>query len=420
MNEGGWRRPLILAGCVLICMVSAAPVIATTTSLFIVPISREFGWGRTEFPLAIMAAAWIGGLVAPVAGGMLDRYGTKPIMLIGTVAFALSNVLLAFSDGVKLHVYPAYMLLGASSSFCGNFGVNKIISAWFSESRGKALGLSVGLGVGLGSALTPLLTEYFIQHGGWRFAYVALGTAVFVLAFPSILFLTPNTRSPKSSEPITDASAGLSVSQSLATREFWLIIALTLFNGFAAGAISGHWAPIQVERGVSIEVATLLLSSFGLVKVLAQVGGGALLDRIQTPKLAALILFPAFLAATAYAFASGPRLVVPAALLFGLGEGAELGLLPYLVSRYFGVRRIAEIFGYVAAASIISAGLGNVAMGSIFDATHSYRFGLFIGAGCLLLAVLCAIGLGPYRFEVASHRMKKAGDAENLAPVTVL
>lgn len=400
-------------------MVSAAPVIATTVSVFIVPISREFGWGRAEFPLAIMAAAWVGGLAAPLGGRALDRLGTKPVMIAGAVLFGLANIMIAFSDGVRLHTYPLYMLLGAASSFTGTFGVNKIVSVHFPETRGKALGLALGGGVGLGSAITPLLVQHFVQHEGWREAYIALGILVIAVTAPAVLFLTPNTISPTDAagDPEAGRAPGLTARQAFRTSEFWLLLGLTIFNGFAAAMISGHWIPMQTERGVSIGLATALLSGFGLIKVFAQLGGGILLDRFQTPKLAMMILVPVFISACAYALAQGPTMVITAALLFGLGEGAELGLLPYLISRYFGVARFAEIYGYFAAAAIISGGLGNVTMGRIYDVTGGYGSGLGVGAALLLLAIAAAAFLGPYRFALeaptSAVRMNKpAGEPE--------
>jgi len=396
------HKSAVLLGCALASLVSAAPVIATTVSLFIVPVSQEFGWDRSQFPLAIMAAAWVGGLCAPLAGRVIDRLGAKTVMLFGIAVFALANVLLAFADGSRLQTYALYMLLGSSSSFSGTIGVTKIISGLFQEGRGKALGVSLGIGVGLGSALTPLLTEFFIHNYGWRAAYVALGAMVFLVAFPAVLFLAPaHTPSPMmASQGNANLPDGLSVGQAARTREFWLLALLIISNGFAAGSISGHWVPMQTERGVAIGLATALLSAFGIVKIAAQIGGGVLLDRIQSPRLALLILVPVLTAAAAFAFGSGPPSIVVAALLFGLGEGAELGLIPYLLGRYFGLRRFGEIAGWMAAASIISAGLGNVGMGRLFDLTGDYQFGLYCAVGYAALAMAAAAGLGPYRYAI--------------------
>ncbi len=276
--------PLVLLGCLLCSMVTASPIIATTVSVFIVPISKEFGWARTQFPLIILVSAVIAGVVVtPLAGRVLDRLGTKPVMIAGAVVFAIANVLAAFNDGVVWHAFLIYLLIGSSASFTGMFGVNKIVSVWFSKTRGRALGVTVGLGVGLGAAMTPLLTQYFVQHSGWRSAYFALAALILVFTIPSVLLLTPNTKGAKADLAKAGGpdEARLSTRQILKMRDFRLLIVLAAANGLAAGGLMGHWIPIQTGRGMSITLATLLLSSFGLLKAFAQVGGGLLLDKIS-------------------------------------------------------------------------------------------------------------------------------------------
>jgi MFS family permease len=391
----------MLLGGTLISMVSAAPIIATTISVFLMPLSKEFGWGRTQFPVIILTSGLIAGALTPLAGRVLDRVGTKPVMVAGSVVFALGNVLAANGDGVVWHEFLIYMLIGSSASFTGAFGVNKIVSVWFAEGRGRALGLTTGLGVGLGAAMTPLLTQYFVQHGGWREAYYALAAAILLLSVPAVLFLTPDTRSARAATelPAPDAE-GLSIGEVMRTREFWLLMLLTVANGFATGGTMGHWIPIQTGHGLTIGLATALLSGFGLLKIVAQVGGGAMLDRFQTPRLAFMFLVPVTLGIVTVAVTGNPAIVIVGAVLFGLGEGAENALLPYLASRYFGVKRLAEVFGYIAAAMIISGASGNVVMGRIFDVTGSYSVGLWINVASILVSGLAAALLGPYRFAL--------------------
>jgi MFS family permease len=400
--------PLVLLGCLLCSMVTASPIIATTVSVFIVPISKEFGWARTQFPLIILVSAVIAGVVVtPLAGRVLDRLGTKPVMIAGAVVFALANVLAAFNDGVVWHAFLIYLLIG---SFTGMFGVNKIVSVWFSKTRGRALGFSVGLGVGLGAAMTPLLTQYFVQHSGWRSAYFALAALILVFTIPSVLLLTPNTKGAKADLRKAEGpdEARLSNRQILKMRDFWLLIVLAAANGLAAGGLMGHWIPIQTGRGMSITLATLLLSSFGLLKAFAQVGGGLLLDKIQTPRVALIFFVPITLGILLIAAAPGPSVVVVGAVLFGLGEGAENALLPYLVSRYFGIGRLAEIFGYVAAALIVSSSTGLVVLGKIFDVTGSYAVGLWVSTGFIVIALLAAGSLGAYRYRLVAESEPKA------------
>ncbi|MBL6938234.1 MAG: MFS transporter [Alphaproteobacteria bacterium] len=411
-QSSSWLSPemRVALGCGIISTVTAAPVIATTASIFILPVSQEFHWPRYEFPLAIMAAAWVGAAAAPVAGRLIDRYGARTIFLIGITAFAAANILLAFSSGQRFIAYPLYMLLGASSSFSGTIGLNKVISAWFHDTRGRALGWSLGAGIGVGAFVSPLLTQYCIHSFGWRAAYLALGTLVFAVAFPAALFFIPNTL-PKIVSAVSAGGAGLTTKEAMRTREFWLLLGITVFNGFAAGGIGGHWLPIQTAHGATVGLATVLLASLGLIKIASQVGAGALLDRFQTQRLAVPLLLPILISLIFFALAKTAGSAALAGILFGLGEGADVCLLPYLASRYFGMKNLGEISGYIAASAIISGGLGNVGMGAFFERTGSYDFGLVVACGIFSLALLVALGLRSYRFGQGAHSLDETGTA---------
>jgi len=92
-------------------------------------------------------------------------------------------------------------------------------------------------------------------------------------------------------------------------------------------------------------------------------------------------------------------LLFPAVLLIGLGIGAEVDIIAYLVGRYFGLRAFGEIYGYAFASYVLAGALGPWLMGVGFDRFASYSsilVGFFLAT---LLAVVLMGRLGPYRFR---------------------
>jgi len=85
------------------------------------------------------------------------------------------------------------------------------------------------------------------------------------------------------------------------------------------------------------------------------------------------------------------------ALLLGGSLGAEVDMLAYLASRYFGLKCFAQIFGVLFGAVMIAMGLGPVAFGFVFDLTGSYQAMLAVGAGLCLLASSLVLTLRPYQ-----------------------
>jgi MFS family permease len=92
-----------------------------------------------------------------------------------------------------------------------------------------------------------------------------------------------------------------------------------------------------------------------------------------------------------------------AAFLIGLGMGAEVDMIAYLASRYFGLRSFATIYGYAFAAFMVAGALGPLMMGAVFDHFHSYGVGLVAAAIAAVGAVALLTFLGPYRFGPAEQ-----------------
>jgi len=84
------------------------------------------------------------------------------------------------------------------------------------------------------------------------------------------------------------------------------------------------------------------------------------------------------------------------AALLGLGVGAEADVMPYLISRYFGIRALGELFGYVFGAYTLGVAIGPVVMGAGFDATGSYHLPLTTFALALLVAIVGTVTLPKY------------------------
>jgi nitrate/nitrite transporter NarK len=94
----------------------------------------------------------------------------------------------------------------------------------------------------------------------------------------------------------------------------------------------------------------------------------------------------------------------------GLGQGSEFDILPYAISRYFGLRALGEIYGYAFAAIALGGALGPLVMGVSFDATGSYSLALVSFAVASFTAAGLMMGLGPYRvWEPAAEPVVAAG-----------
>jgi MFS family permease len=161
-------------------------------------------------------------------------------------------------------------------------------------------------------------------------------------------------------------------------------------------------AAILSDRGTTIQAAALGSSLLGAALLIGRVGSGYLLDRFFAPYLAA-IFFGGAAVGIGLLWTAAPGIAFAGAFLVGLGLGAEMDIIAYLTSRYFGLRSFGEIYGFAVAIFLLAGALGPLAMGAGFDLTGSYNTPLAGLFSSTLVAALLMTRLGPYRYQAGQH-----------------
>jgi predicted MFS family arabinose efflux permease len=196
---------------------------------------------------------------------------------------------------------------------------------------------------------------------------------------------------------------GMSAREAVRSADFWLLAVSIFLVVMTTVGATVHLIPLLTDHGASIARATAALSVGGATQIVGRVVGGYCVDRFHAPKVAA-VFFAApilgfLLLVTNTANGVGPYV---AAALIGLALGAEMDLMAFIVSRYFGLKAFGEIFGYLFAIFSLGASVGPVAMGMSFDLTGSYDRGIIGLAVSLAVAVFLVARLGAYRYPARS------------------
>jgi len=280
---------------------------------------------------------------------------------------------------------------------------SKVITEWFDRQRGLALGLALA-GVGLGTALIPQLSNALVSNFGWRMGYVGLGVTIFVLAFlPVALFVREPP--PRSAERHAQAAAvGISFSEAMRDRRYWAT-ALVFF--FAATTINGsiiHVVPLLTDRGIAPGAAAAALSAAGIALIGGRIVAGYLLDKIFAPYIAIFFLLCPMAGIAILGGGALGSWPVVGTILLGLGIGAEIVILSFIISRYFGIRFFGALHGFGFALALIGNAVGASMLGWFFQLAHSYTPGFAVFE--VLLAAACGLmlTLGPYRYPAVAER----------------
>jgi MFS family permease len=388
----GW---LVVFGSTLALIVGNGPIILFTFGVLLQPISAEFGWQRSVLASAVVVSHIAGAVMMPFVGTLVDRFGVKRVALPAIVMFALATAcggLLGASPMAFILLYGFLGLVGAGHS---TLTYGRAVSTWFDARRGLALGITLA-GIGIGAALMPKYTHYFVANYGWREAYFALGALLFVVGFPSVALFVRD-RTPRNSIERA-AVEGLTLRETLAGYRFWFASVSMMLVAAAVNGTIAHIVPILSDRGIAVGTATTAVAASGISLIVGRMLSGLALDRFYGPYVAAFFFMVPLIGMTMLGLGATGPFAVLAAVLLGLGIGAEGDIMAYLTSRYFGMAHYGVIYGCILAFFTLGSGLGPWIMAHAFDAYRSYLAGLIGLGGALFVAIILVVTLGPYRY----------------------
>jgi len=398
---GWWIVGVALAGECL----GNGSLVTYTFGCFLKPLAKEFAANRGRTALALSLTNFAVAISAPLMGRLSDRFGVRRIVLGAILGSVAAVIAISGARPPLWHLYLAFALAGLAGAGAGPVTYRRVVVNWFDRRRGLALGLA-SLGLGLGAFVMPLAAQALIDRSGWRRAYLTLAVLALAIVFPLVAFffkerpaelgLRPDGASgPEIIPPAPIAPAGASFAAAVRTGTFWQLC--FIFGAVAACVVgtSLHLVAMLTDRGLTPAHAALIASLFGLATLVGRVVTGGLIDRVFAPRVMALFFGGAALGLLIFWQGAGGRAPEVGALLLGLGVGAETDVMPYLVSRYFGLRAMGAIFGSAFSAHVLGVAAGGYLLGAGFDAAGSYR--LPLGAvGLMLLVIAATLGLRPY------------------------
>ncbi len=361
---------------------SVIPVGIISFSVFIKPLAQAFGWRRAEIALALTIMSLAMAAAMPVAGRMIDRFGTRRPMIASLMLFSigLTATPAAVAQFGLAGLYVAAILVGVLGTASSSVVYVKVLSARFEAHRGLSLGFAMS-GIAVGSATAPLAAATLIEHFGWQAGFYGLATLPIIVGLPIALSL-PET--PAVNSTTAGRTGGLALREAIRERTFALLLLIFLLDAAAVHGVQLHIAPLLSDRGLSAQSSAAGLSYLFIVSAFARLLSGYLFDRTFAPRVGATCFCASTLGMLLLTSSSTTSTTMIAVALLGVGAGAEADLLGFLVGRYYGMRAFGQVYGWVFAAFLIGSAIGPYLLGAAFDALGNYRRALFFCAATLV------------------------------------
>jgi predicted MFS family arabinose efflux permease len=414
-----WRAnwTLVLAASVGFSFFS---VMIASSGLFFGPLGQEFGWNRTLMSSGPSIASILTAVLGPFLGALIDRYGSRRVVLPGLALTIVSIASFALNSGPVWQWIALWVVFGIVAVSIKSTAWTAAVLGMFQQSQGLALGLTLS-GTAVAQIIVPPLANWLITDLGWRAAFVwlAIGWGGLTFVLCALFLFDAHDRKPTQASGGGSEGLGLTGLTSVeATRDsaLWRIAASNFIVMMLTMGLTIHLFPILTEAGISRERAALLTSLAGVAGIAGKLATGWLLDRFRPNWVGGITL-----GAAALAFLllnqgiASPTLIVVAMIVNGYAAGTKTQITGLLTAKYGGMRNFGKIYGVMAALMALAAGVGPTLAGAIYDNLGGYGPFLIIGAvGCIFGGVMM-ISLPSYPVWEAEGEAD-AGEAASSEP----
>jgi MFS family permease len=377
------------------------------------PIVKEFGWSYTQISLASSLRGLETGLLAPLIGYLVDKWGPRKPLIIGILILGLGCLFLSKVNSLGMF-YFAYVLIAIGVSTCGGTLFNTAIVAWFQKRTTMASGILTS-GVAIGGLMVPVVT-ITIDRLGWQMAMISLGLGMWIICLP-LAFLIKNK--PKEANNLPDSSQEITLEnshiknqesnqpditpiQAIRSRTFWHICLSLLIQGIVLSAILTHVMPYLSTLGFTRTTSSLVASGIPLFSILGRLGFGWLGDKNYKLRLTALGFIFTSLGLFFFGFIAqaGVWVLAPFFICIGLGYGSY-PMRVSLVKEYFGRSRFGTIHGFVQGMVMIGNVAGPPLAGLVYDNSGSYQNIWYIFAAIVILSSFIILATPPVKRATA-------------------
>lgn len=365
--------------------------------VFIEPISKEFGWSRTATTVGLTLSTVIQALCAIPIGMAVDRFGPRKMAIIGVALTCAAFANLSNATGDMANWYLIWIVMSLASLPIQATIWTSAVASRFHASRGIALAVTL-CGASVALIVFPFLGTELIQAYGWRDAMRIEALIWLAVAWPIVIFLFRGAQDEKVPAGETKAAAailpGMSLIDGLKTTIFLRLLIVALLFTFAMIGLNVHFPLILKGYGFTPLEAAGLASLIGWFSIPGRIVTGFMLDRLRASLVGAVAFLLPGIACAILLFGGGSGMSVALAAAFiGFTLGAEVDVLVYLTTRYFGLRNFGGLYGGILAALSVGTAFGPLAASRVFDVWTSYDPFLMstlvmMGLSSLLLASL--------------------------------
>ena len=384
----------------------------TTLTIFILPLSAEFGWSRTLISGSVSVGALAALVLSPAVGWCIDRFGARPVLVVSVLVLGLAMTSMAWAT-VPLTFYIAFASARVVFHTSAPIGASTVSARWFIKKRGRAIGIVFLCGA-IGGLVFTMLSAQMIEHFSMKTAWIVIGLVVFgVSVAPSLLLvierpedmgLLPDNEKPSADveeidllSPVEDSHENDSWTfpEAAKTKAFWMLF----FAGMAMFCVNTgtnvHIGAYYLDQGLTLTVAAVAISIGWIVSACGSVVWGWVLEKIEARR-AYSVVFMILCVSTVYLLTvdSTAGALIAAILIGSVSSGSNV-IIAIMYANYFGRNSLGRIRGVSETGVLLGQATGPLLAGILFDSRGSYSFVFLLFGGIALAGSLIVLQARP-------------------------
>jgi len=403
-----WKHkyyPWIICLSGLLILVVINGLTTTSLSVFDKAFLDEFHWERGELKLRESITNSVTLFFIFISGVIIDKIRVKKMLIFGSTVLCIALFSYSFVNN-KFQAYFIHFLLGISMVAAGSVSCIILVSAWFSEKRGLALGI-VLTGTSMGSAIFSPVNRYLLQEFGWRQSFQILAIlpliiliyVIFVVrSSPSDINITALGEDGKNekSELLTQ---GMSYAEAAKTHLFWLICICGFFVFYSlVGTVANLFLHL-LELGYTEREASYSLAIYFVIAMIGKLLISLFADYIN-PNLVFSICCVGMVVGSVGLSTMDSTYVLISIVVMALCWGGIYSLYNLIIVKTFGLKSAGKINGTINMFEGGGSLLGPFLMGYIFTSHHSYQMGFFVNAGLMGMVFFFSLKFKSYMNKI--------------------
>jgi len=397
----GWW---VVLACFFIGLYVGGVVFYSFTAFF-EPLVEEFGWSYTKISFAMSLRGLEMSIFAPLLGFLVDRFGSRKLILCGTITIGFGLILLSITQSLAMF-YSSFLLICFGAGGCTSVVFISTAANWFSKNVGKAIAI-ITCGFGAGGLLVPLIVR-LIDLYHWRTTLVILGLGMWILGIPLSFIIRDRPEQygylpdgellhdPMLHLKNKEKENEIGLRDVVKQRAFFYLMILDSTRQMISIAVMIHVMPYLSSVGIARSTAGMVAAAIPVISIFGRFGFGWLGDVYDKRYTMTVALCLMGMGLFALCYVQHRWVILAFLFLFCPGCWGSMVLLRTIQREYFGRHSFGKILGIIMGAASIGGIIGPTIAGWVFDTLKSYHFIWLVFCGISGLSIFLVLRIKPF------------------------